>query len=100
MFSIHRSAAYYKPAQETAENLAIMRVLDEQYMQTLFYSVKHLRVVLAELGYAVNERRIRRLMRTVGRLTIYCKPRTIRPDSLDRPHGVQKMSRNKVFDII
>lgn len=70
LFSIHCSSVYYKPAQESAENLAIMRVLDEQYMQTPFYGAKRLRVILAEIGYMVNVKHIRRLMRAVGGKTI------------------------------
>ena len=104
LFSIHRSAVYYKPAQENAENLAIMRALDEQYMQTPFYGVKRLRVILAELGYTVNIKRIRRLMRAVGWKTVYCKPRTTRPDpiALKYPYlltGLQVTRANQVWGI-
>lgn len=104
IFSIHRSAVYYRPAQESAENLAIMRVLDEQYMRTPFYGVLRLRVVLAELGYTVNAKRIRRLMRAVGWKTVYCKPRTTRPDpiALKYPYlltGLQITRPNQVWSI-
>src|SRR5690606_29328761 len=104
IFSIHRSAVYYKPAQESAENLAIMRALDEQYMQTPFYGVKRLRVILAELGYTVNVKRIRRLMRAVGWKTVYCKPRTTRPDpiALKYPYlltGLEITRINQVWGI-
>ncbi|WP_217605263.1 IS3 family transposase [Chitinophaga sp. GbtcB8] len=104
LFSIHRSAVYYKPAQESAENLAIMRMLDEQYMRTPFYGVLRLRVVLAELGYTVNAKRIRRLMRAVGWKTVYCKPRTTRPDpiALKYPYlltGLQITRPNQVWGI-
>ncbi len=55
IFSIYLSAVYYKAAQESSESLAIMRVLDEQYMRTPFYGAK----------------RLRRLMRTIGWQTVY-----------------------------
>ncbi|QJB35924.1 IS3 family transposase [Chitinophaga oryzae] len=104
IFSIHRSAVYYKPAEESSENLTIMRVLDEQYMRTPFYGVKRLRVVLAELGYIVNPKRLRRLMRTIGWQTAYCKPRTSRPDpiALKYPYlltGLQVTRSNQVWSI-
>ena len=76
LFSIHRSAVYYKPKVESMENLAIMCILDKQYMQVPFYGARRMKVVLAELGYRINVKRTQRLMQTVGWQTIYCyKPR-------------------------
>lgn len=37
LLSIHRSGLYYKPCAESDQNLAIMRLLDEQYLRTPFY---------------------------------------------------------------
>jgi putative transposase len=104
IYSIYRSAVYYRPAQESSENLAIMRILDEQYMLTPFYGVLRMRVILAELGYTVNAKRIRRLMRAVGWKTVYCKPRTTRPDpiALKYPYlltGMQITRANQVWGI-
>ena len=74
--SIHRSRYYYEPVAETAENLAIMLWLDKQYFSTPFYGVLRLTTELISLGYNVNNKRVRRLMKLVGWKTLYQEPRT------------------------
>lgn len=73
---IYRSRYYYEPIAETAENLAIMLWLDKQYFETPFYGVLRLTVELKDVGYAVNEKRVRRLMKLIGWKTLYQQPRT------------------------
>jgi putative transposase len=41
-----RSTRYYRPLGESAENLALMRRIDEQYMTTPFYGSRKLAVAL------------------------------------------------------
>ena len=74
LLSLHRSRYYYEPVLESAENLAIMRWLDEQYFDTPFYGVLRLQVLLVGLGYRVNAKKIRRLMKLVGWRTLYQDP--------------------------
>ena len=69
-----RSACYYTPVGETAENLALMRKIDEQYLQTPFYGSRKMAL---ELG--VNRKRAQRLMRVMGLEAIYAKRSTTRP---------------------
>jgi len=76
LLGIHRSGYYYVPRSETEENLLYMRLLDEQYLQTPFYGVRKMHHCIRSLGYQVNIKRIRRLMRLMGLETIYPKPRT------------------------
>jgi len=38
LLNLSKSSYYYVPCQESPENLAIMRLLDEQYLKTPFYS--------------------------------------------------------------
>ena len=64
---------------ETAENLRLMRLLDEQYTRTPFYGVRKMVWWLDEQGYAVNPKRVRRLMRLMGLEAIYPKPRLSLP---------------------
>ena len=52
-----------------------MRLLDEQYTRTPFYGVRRMMAWLHDLGYEVNPKRIRRLMRLMGLEPIYPKPR-------------------------
>ena len=69
-----RSSWYYTPAGETAENLALMRRIDQQYLETPFYGSRKLAV---ELG--VNRKRVQRLMRIMGLEAMYPKRRTTWP---------------------
>jgi putative transposase len=76
LLGLHRSGLYYTPTPESQENLEIMRTLDEQYMETPFFGTKRLLVMLIGLGYGINVKRLRRLMKIVGWQTIYPKGRT------------------------
>ncbi len=42
LLSIPRSTFYHAPRGETAENLALMRRIDEQFLQTPFYGVRQM----------------------------------------------------------
>jgi len=76
---VWRSGLYYEAAPETAENLRLMRLLDEQYTRTPFYGVRKMVWWLDEQGYPVNPKRVRRLMRLMGLEAIYPKPRLSLP---------------------
>jgi putative transposase len=69
-----RSTWYYVPAGETAENLALMRAIDEQYLQTPFYGSRKMAWDLS-----INRKRVQRLMRLMGLEAIYPKRATTRP---------------------
>jgi putative transposase len=76
LLGISRSSYYYQPATESDLNLAIMRAMDEQYTLTPFYGVLRMLAHVRQLGYEVNEKRIRRLLRLMGLYAIYPKKDT------------------------
>ena len=76
ILSVHRSGLYYQPVPESAENLAIMRLLDEQYYQTPFYGIRKLTEWLQNMDYTVNHKRVRRLMKLMGWKTLYREANT------------------------
>jgi putative transposase len=80
LLQISRSGLYYEPVQESAENLSILRLLDEQYFKTPYYGVERLLVLLIVLGYKINRKRLRRLLKLQGWQTLYPMPRTTRID--------------------
>jgi putative transposase len=80
LLQISRSGFYYEPAKESDENLSIMRLLDEQYLQTPFFGVERLLVQLVVIGYKINKKRLRRLMKLIGWQTLYPQRRTTRID--------------------
>ena len=61
-----------------AEDLALLRRLDEQYTRTPFYGVRRMTWVLRQAGYAVNPKRVRRLLRTLGLSALAPQPGTSR----------------------
>lgn len=76
MLGLPRSTWYYEPADETPENLSLMRRLDELYLACPFYGSRRMAEVLG-----VNRKRVQRLMRVMGLEAIYPKKRTTRPGS-------------------
>jgi putative transposase len=56
-----------------------MRLLDEQYTATPFYGSRRMTAWLRRQGYAVNHKRVGRLMRQMGLEAIYAKPRLSQP---------------------
>lgn len=80
LLEIHRSGWYYEPVPESADNLRIMRLLDEQYLKTPYYGVRRMQVMLQRQGWLVNHKRIGRLMKLMGLEAIYPKPNLSKPD--------------------
>lgn len=66
LIGLCRSSLYYQPAQENAENLELMRLIDEQYLRTPFYGSRRMSEYLNELDHGINRKRIQRLMRKMG----------------------------------
>ena len=66
---------YYRAAPESAPNLFYQRWLDEEYTRHPFYGVRKMTAGLRLLGYAVGPKRVRRLLRVMGLMAIYPKPR-------------------------
>ena len=92
LVSICRSTFYRAPATETAENLALMRLLGEQFLETPWYGTRHLR----RLCHVVGRKRIRRLMARIGLTAIYQRPRTTIPHPEHRIYPY--LLRNLVVD--
>jgi putative transposase len=66
LLDLNRSTYYLSPAVESAENLRLMRRIDEQYLKTPFYGSRRMTAVLERAGESVNRKRIQRLMRLMG----------------------------------
>jgi putative transposase len=76
LLGLNRSSLYYEAAGESAKNLQLMRRIDEQYTQTPFYGWPRMTALLQREGYAVNHKRVQRLMQKMGLQAIYPKPKT------------------------
>ena len=81
LVSISRSGFYYQPAGETPLNLALMRLIDVQFLETPWYGSRQMTRHLRREGYTVGRKRVRRLMARMGLQPIYQRPRTTIPHS-------------------
>jgi len=80
LLQVARSSTYYTPnTGESAENLALMRLIDEQYLKTPFYGAPRITWWLNSQGYTVNPKRVARLMRVMGLQATLPGPHTSRP---------------------
>ena len=75
LLGLPRASFYYEPAPETAENLRLMRLIDQEYTAHPFLGSRRLTKWLIEQGEEVNRKRVQRLMRLIGLEAIYPKPK-------------------------
>jgi putative transposase len=65
--------------EESAEDLKLMRLMDEFHLRWPFYGSPRMTWRLQQAGYAVNRKRVQRLMRRMGMEATYPRPRTSQP---------------------
>ncbi|MBI1742883.1 IS3 family transposase [Candidatus Acetothermia bacterium] len=75
LIGLNRATLYYQPATETPLNLELLSRIDQQYTQTPFYGWPRMTAQLRRDGYAVNSKRVRRLLQFMGLQAINPKPR-------------------------
>ncbi len=73
LMDISRSNVYYQSVGESEENLQFMRLMDEHYLDHPTYGVLQMQDFLLLLGFLVNVKRVRRLLRKMGLMAIYPK---------------------------
>ena len=80
MLGINRSGLYYQAKGHSDEDLVLMKLIDRQYLATPFYGARKMVVELRkQKGFAVNRKRVRRLMQLMGIRALYRRPRTTNP---------------------
>jgi len=84
ILSISRSSFYYAPKGESAENLALMRRIDELFLKYPFYGSRQMVRQLRREGIRVGRHRVRRLMHLMGLEAIYQAPKTSTPHPAHR----------------
>jgi putative transposase len=101
LLGLDRSGLYSAPVGPDAEEIALCHRLDELYTAHPFYGVRRMTEQLRREGNAVNPKRVRRLLRQMGLLAVYPKPRLslpalgqsvfpylLRGRAIERPHQV------------
>jgi len=82
LLELSRSSYYYQLQPESDLNLRLMDLIDRQYTKRPFYGARQMTELLRRQGYRVNHKRVERLMRKMGIMAIYPRPRTsIKDDS-------------------
>ena len=79
LLSISRSSFYYEGQGESLFNQKLMRLIDEQFLETPYYGARLMKRHLRRLGYPVGRKRMGRLMGKMGFEAIYQKPNTSKP---------------------
>jgi len=101
LLGVARSGVYRLAAAANDNDLAVMHRLDELFTAWPFLGSRRLAQMLREEGFAINRKRVQRLMRKMGIAALGPKPRTSRPEpghkiypyllrnlTIDRPNQV------------
>lgn len=87
LVNISRSSVYYKPAPLSAEDLVIMKLIDQQYLSNPTLGSRSMVLHLERHhGHRVNRKKVQRLMRLMGIEAIYPRPKTSRPQPAHPVH--------------
>lgn len=70
---VSRSSLYYEPRGVSALEHRLMVAIDKEYMLHPFYGSPRMTAALVRQGWAVNHKRVERLMRRMGIVALYPK---------------------------
>src|SRR5437667_4409460 len=73
LLGLSRSSYSYEPATESAENLALMALLDHESTDHPFRGSRGMTAWLRREGHAVNRKRVQRRLRLMGLEAVYPK---------------------------
>ena len=79
LLGVSRSSVYYVPDEPDAEELALMRRMDELHLKHPFFGSRMMSRTLKTHGVTINRKRVQRLMRTMGLESVAPKPNTSKP---------------------
>ncbi len=80
LIGLNRSSYYYQPKKPLHnKDLKLMNLIDEQYTKHPFFGSRQIRNVLRLKGYKINRKKVQRLMRIMGLVSVAPKPNTSKP---------------------
>jgi hypothetical protein len=74
LLNVARSGVYRPKAEPSADDLALMRRIDELHLELPFYGSRRMTFELNREGRGVNRKRVRRLMRLMGIEALVARP--------------------------
>ena len=79
VLNLARSTVYYEPRPVSAEDLRVMRRIDELHLDYPFAGARMLRSLLRREGVSIGRRHVATLMKRMGIAAIYRHPNTSKP---------------------
>ena len=79
LLGLSRSSYYRTPGMETKKNQELMRLIDEEYTRHPFLGSRGMKRYLRRQGHMVNRKRVQRLMRLMGLVSVAPHKRTTVP---------------------
>jgi len=79
LLGVNRSSLYYEPVEPDAEELELMRRMDELHLKHPFFGSRMMTRTLKAEGVLVNRKRVQRLTRLMGLESTAPKPNTSKP---------------------
>jgi putative transposase len=79
LLALARSGVYRERQGPDAEELALMRRIDELFLAHPFLGARRIAIMLREAGHTVNRKRVKRLMAAMGLQALGPRPKTSKP---------------------
>ncbi len=96
LLGLPRSTYYYQPQPFNDEELALLRLMDEQYLKTPQYGARSYATWFQRQGIAVGRKKAATMMETLGIISTAPKPKTSSPGKQHKIYPY--LLRNKVID--
>ena len=82
MLGLNRSNVYYQPREGKLEKRKLLRLIDEIYTRSPYFGARRIAAELnrMNLGFAIDRKRVGRLMEEMGIEALYPKPKLSRSD--------------------
>jgi putative transposase len=82
LLGLNRSNIYYKPREGSVQKQKLLRLIDEIYTRSPYYGARRIAAELSrmDLGFAIDRKRVGRLMEEMGIEAIYPKPKLSQAD--------------------
>ena len=101
VLGVNRSSLYYDPVEPDAEELALMRRMDELHLQHPFFGSRMMTRTLNADGVGVNRKRVQRLMRVMGLESTTPKPitSTPAPEHAVYPYWLRHLTVSRINEV-
>jgi putative transposase len=96
LLGLPRSSYYYQPQPFTDDELALLRLMDEQYLKTPQYGARSYATWFQRQDIAIGRKKAASMMETLGLISTAPKPKTSAPGKQHKIYPY--LLRNKVID--